>query len=241
MAVSSLSQDQGQLGGGLGQGRCGWMSPYQSHRHSHTSFYFPALLQGSLSHWQGASSASPEARAKVKGAYCCSMSPFNPSQQFPWLLLDCALHQANARPRNGAKRLQLPSFCAAEEEKENDFSSALHIPFSSASYVSWEQGSTSSSKVSPRMPQLVHQFSTRGNWFCIIIKHKNLDMTLEQSASKTEVAQAGFASLLTDLLRSLFLKTACFLPAYQVGEDRRGGQLDGKENDNFARTAQWPW
>lgn len=85
---------------------------------------------------QGASSASPEARAKEKGAYCCSMSPFNPSQQFPWLLLDYALHQANARPRNGAKRLQLPSFCAAEEEKENDFSSALHIPFSSTSYMS---------------------------------------------------------------------------------------------------------
>ena len=63
-------------------------------------------------------------------------------------------------------------------------------------------------------------------------------MTLEQSASKTEVAQAGFASLLPDLLTSLFLKMTHFLPAHQVGGDSRGGQLDGKENDSFARTAR---
>lgn len=58
------------------------------------------------------------------------------------------------------------------------------------------------------------------------------------SLQNSQVAQAGFASPLPELLTSLFLKVTHFLPAYQVGEDGWGGQLDGKENDNIARTAQ---
>lgn len=132
MVVSSLSRDQGQLGCVPRQARGGCMSLYWNHWHSHTSFAFPTLLQGSLYHWHRAFSASPEARARRKDHTAVVSPSSSPPSNSPGLCLVPGKCKTQLKDSKSLHSVPL---------KENDFSLRLHILFSPTSHVRTRQHS----------------------------------------------------------------------------------------------------
>lgn len=138
-------------------------------------------------------------------------------------------------PRNSRGRFWVVPYtrqaqdAEAELKNENDSSSHWHIPFPST--LDWEQGSIISSKVFPRSHPTVS--TSILNQQMLVLHHDkkwNPGHDLRALSLHTRgVAQAGLASLLPDLLRSLFLKMAFFFQHSRLG--RTAGAAAGQKRE----------